>query len=436
MTKIKQTVSVFWFRRDLRFEDNRALFEATKSETPIVPLFIFDTTILSQLDDKNDRRVHFIHQVLTELQQELLSIGCSLCVRMGKPLDIFKQLVEEFDVKTVYANNDYESAAIKRDKEIDAFLHTKSIQFLSFKDQVIFEWNEVLKVNGEPYSIFTPFSIKWKQKLSGKDLLHYPSESSLSNFVQIESTTFPSLKDIGFNKTNFEFIQPILDTNIISDYENTRNIPSIEGTTHLGVHLRFGTISIRKVVAIAIQTNEQWLNELIWREFFKSILMHFPHVETRAFRPKYEAIAWRNNEAEFEAWTAGRTGYPIVDAGMRQLNETGWMHNRVRMIVAGFLTKHLLIDWRWGEVYFANRLIDYELSSNNGNWQWSAGCGCDAVPYFRVFNPTEQTKHFDPDMKYIRTWVKEFETLEYPQPIVEHSFARNRALDTYKRGLN
>jgi deoxyribodipyrimidine photo-lyase len=436
MKKIKQTVSIFWFRRDLRFEDNRALFEATKSETQILPLFIFDTDILSQLEDKNDRRVDYIHQALTYLQNKLLPLGRSLCIRTGKPLDIFKTLLEEYDVKSVYTNNDYEQSAIARDRAIAAFLKPNSIRFLSFKDQVIFEWNEVLKANGEPYSIFTPYSKVWKQKLSENNFLPYPSEDFISKFIPTEHPSFPSLSDIGFNKTDMVFSTPMLNKSIIANYENTRNIPAIEGTTGLSLHLRFGTISIRKVVSCALETNEQWLNELIWREFFMSIMVHFPHVETGAFRKKYEAIAWRNNEKEFEAWCEGRTGYPIVDAGMRQLNETGWMHNRVRMIVASFLTKHLLIDWRWGEAYFANKLIDYELSSNNGNWQWAAGCGCDAAPYFRVFNPTEQTKRFDPKLKYIRKWVKEFDTLDYPQPIVEHSFARNRALEAYKNGIN
>jgi len=436
MTKIKQTVSIFWFRRDLRFEDNHALFEVTKSETLILPLFIFDTDILSQLEDKNDRRVDFVYQALTDLQNKLLPIGRSLCIRIGKPLDIFKILLEEYDVKAVYTNSDYERSAIARDRAIEAFLKTNSIRFLSFKNQVIFEWNEVLKTNGEPYSIFTPYSKVWKQKLSENDLLPYPSEDFINKFIPLEHPSFPSLTDIGFNKTDMVFSTPVLDKNIIANYENTRIIPAIEGTTRLSIHLRFGTISIRKVVTCALETNEQWLNELIWREFFMSILVHFPQVETGPFRKKHEAISWRNNEKEFEAWCEGRTGYPIVDAGMRQLNETGWMHNRVRMIVASFLTKHLLIDWRWGEAYFANKLIDYELSSNNGNWQWAAGCGCDAAPYFRVFNPTEQTKRFDPELKYIRKWVKEFDTLNYPQPIVEHSFARNRALETYKNGIN
>ena len=436
MTKIKQTVSIFWFRRDLRLEDNHALFEALQCNVPVLPIFIFDTEILSQLDDKKDRRVDFIHQALVHLQKKIESHGSTLYVRAGKAVDVLKNLTEEYNIKTVYTNSDYELSAIKRDKEIQVFLQTRNIPILFFKDQVIFEWNEVLKANGEPYSIFTPYSKIWKQKLAEMQLETYHSEQYLQNLLQSENEFQISLADIGFNKTDIVFEVPYFDADIIFNYENTRNIPAIEGTTRLSIHLRFGTVSIRKSVEFALKTNEQWLNELIWREFFMSILVHFPHVETGAFRQKYEAIAWRNNEKEFEAWCEGKTGYPIVDAGMRQLNATGWMHNRVRMIVASFLTKHLLIDWRWGEAYFANKLIDYELSSNNGNWQWAAGCGCDAAPYFRVFNPTEQTKRFDPNLLYIRKWVQDLETLDYPQPIVEHSFARKRALETYKKGIN
>ncbi|MFZ4725698.1 MAG: cryptochrome/photolyase family protein, partial [Paludibacter sp.] len=336
----------------------------------------------------------------------------------------------------VYTNRDYESYAIKRDKEIETFIQGKGIEFISYKDQVIFEADEVLKSNGEPYTIFTPYSKVWKQKLTEKNYEINSSEKLFSQFVKIEKLPFPSLVDIGFEETDIRFILPVIDETIISNYEETRNIPSVEGTTRLSIHLRFGTISIREIVAMALKLNEQWLNELIWREFFMSILVNFPYVEKGAFRKKYEGINWRNNENEFLCWCKGKTGYPIVDAGMRQLNETGWMHNRVRMVVASFLTKHLLIDWRWGEAYFANKLIDYELSANNGNWQWAAGCGCDAAPYFRVFNPTEQTKRFDPELKYIRKWVKDFDSLDYPQPIVEHSFARNRALEVYKKGIN
>lgn len=431
-----KSVAVFWFRRDLRLEDNAGLFHALQSGIAILPLFIFDTDILSQLEDKHDRRVDFIHQVLTSLQIQLEAVGSSLLVRIGKPLEIFKQLADEYNIKAVYTNRDYESYALQRDKNAKEFLSSKSIEFLTFKDQVIFESNEVLKSNGEPYSIFTPYSKIWKQNLSERSYSSFPSQPLINHFVKIKKMPIPTLAEIGFQKTDMIFVPPTVDESIITTYDETRNLPAVEGTTRLSVHLRFGTVSVRKLVGLALKLNEVWLNELIWREFFMSILVHFPHVETGAFRKKYESIEWRNNETEFAAWCEGKTGYPIVDAGMRQLNETGWMHNRVRMVVASFLTKHLLIDWRWGEAYFANKLIDYELSANNGNWQWAAGCGCDAAPYFRVFNPTEQTKRFDPELKYIRRWVKELDSFDYPEPIVEHSFARIRALEVYKRGLN
>jgi len=436
MTKINKNVAVFWFRRDLRLEDNAGLFHALKSGISVLPLFIFDTEILSQLEDKHDRRVDFIHQALTSLQIQLEAVGSSLCVKIGKPLDVFTQLTEEYNINSVYTNRDYERSALQRDKEVKELLGSKSIEFLTFKDQVIFESNEVLKSNGEPYTIFTPYSKIWKNNLSEKSYESFPSQQLINQFVKIENMPIPTLQEIGFQKTDMLFIPPTVDESIIATYDETRNLPAVEGTTRLSVHLRFGTVSVRKLVGLALKLNEVWLNELIWREFFMSILVHFPNVETGAFRKKYEGIAWRNNETEFAAWCEGKTGYPIVDAGMRQLNETGWMHNRVRMVVASFLTKHLLIDWRWGEAYFANKLIDYELSANNGNWQWAAGCGCDAAPYFRVFNPTEQTKRFDPDLIYIRRWVKELDSFEYPQPIVEHAFARNRALEVYKKGIN
>ena len=436
MTKIIKNVAVFWFRRDSRLEDNAGLFHALQSGFPILPLFIFDTDILAQLEDKHDRRVDFIHQALTSLQIKLEAVGSSLCVKIGKPLDVFTQLAEEYNINAVYTNRDYEKYALQRDRSINEFLGSKSIEFLTYKDQVIFESNEVLKSNGEPYTIFTPYSKIWKQNLSEKSYMSFPSQQHINQFVKVETMPIPSLEEIGFYKTDMLFILPTVDESIIITYDETRNLPAVEGTTRLSVHLRFGTVSVRKLMSLAIKLNEVWLNELIWREFFMSILVHFPHVETGAFRKKYESIAWRNNETEFAAWCEGKTGYPIVDAGMRQLNETGWMHNRVRMVVASFLTKHLLIDWRWGEAYFANKLIDYELSANNGNWQWAAGCGCDAAPYFRVFNPSEQTKRFDPELKYIRHWVKELDSFDYPQPIVEHSFARNRALEVYKKGIN
>lgn len=427
---------VFWFRRDLRLEDNAGLFHALQSENPVLPLFIFDTNILSQLDDKYDRRVDLIHQVLCRMNQSLEQIGSQLIVTTGNPSEVFQQLSSEYEIKAVYTNRDYEPYALNRDKEIESFLRTKNIDFYTYKDQVIFESNEVLKSDGEPYTIFTPYSKVWKAKLSQANYQPFTSEKLVSNFIKTGKQIIPALADIGFRKTEYQYTPPVLNENIVQTYEDTRNLPAIDGTTGLSPHLRFGTISVRQLVSKAITLNEQWLNELIWREFFMSILVHFPHVVNGAFKKKYDQIKWRNNEDEFELWCKGKTGYPIVDAGMRQLNETGWMHNRVRMIVASFLTKHLLIDWRWGEAYFASKLLDYDLSANNGNWQWAAGCGCDAAPYFRVFNPTEQTKKFDPELIYIRKWVKEFDTLDYSQPIVEHAFARNRALEVYKKGIN
>jgi len=435
MAKINPSVVIFWFRRDLRLEDNTGLFHALQSGFPVLPVFIFDTDILSQLDDKHDRRVDFIHQVLTRLQKELEVIGSSLCVKAGKPLEVFKQLIQEFDVKAVYTNRDYEAYALERDGEVKVYLQSKGIKLNTFKDQVIFEHTEVLKANGEPYTIFTPYSKIWKQNLTEKDYCPYPSNQSLNKFVSIGRNTIPTLEEIGFKKTEYNYSPPTLDESVIRTYDETRNIPAIERTSGMSVHLRFGTISIRELVTRALELNEQWLNELIWREFFMTILVHFPYVEKGSFKKKYDAIAWRNNETEFIRWCEGRTGYPMVDAGMRQLNETGLMHNRVRMVVASFLTKHLLIDWRWGEAYFANKLLDYELSANNGNWQWAAGCGCDAAPYFRIFNPTEQTKRYDPELRYIRRWVKELDSLDYPLPMVEHSLARNRALEAYKKAV-
>jgi deoxyribodipyrimidine photo-lyase len=436
MTKINSTVAVFWFRRDLRLEDNAGLYHALQSGWKLLPLFIFDTSILSQLDDKSDRRVDFIHQALTLLQSQLEAMGSSLIVKTGKPLDIFKLLVIDLDVKAVYCNRDYEPYALEREGAIRNLLEKKDIEFHSFKDQVIFEADEVLKSNGEPYTVFTPYSRIWKQKLTLESYNPYPSENLKDQFIKTEKHVIPELEELGFHKTGLTYRAPVVNKNVIRTYDETRNFPAIEGSSRLSVHIRFGTISIRKLVSMAVELNETWLNELIWREFFMSILFHFPEVEKHPFKKKYEAIDWRNNEEEFERWCDGKTGYPLVDAGMRQLNETGRMHNRVRMVAASFLTKHLLIEWRWGEAYFATKLLDYDLSANNGNWQWAAGCGCDAAPYFRIFNPMEQTKKFDPQLKYIHRWVKELDTFEYPQPVVEHTFARNRALEAYKKGIN
>ncbi|WP_291884470.1 deoxyribodipyrimidine photo-lyase [Chryseobacterium sp.] len=422
-------INVFWFRRDLRLEDNAGLYHALQSGNKVLPVFIFDTEILDLLQDKSDKRVDYIHQALNSLDRELKIYNSGLKAYYGKPIDIFKQITEEFEIDTVFCNRDYEPQAIKRDKQIADFLQKNGVGFLDFKDQVIFEKNEILKSDQSPYTIFTPYSKKWKENLQSVE--EYRSDPN--NFIQLKDTLeILSLEDIGFKKTEVSFIKPSLDRRIIDSYQQYRDFPALDHTTHLGIALRFGTISIRKCVKFALEHSDTWLNELIWREFFMQILFHFPDVVAHCFKKKYESINWRNNEEEFKAWCEGKTGYPIVDAGMRELNETGFMHNRVRMIVASFLTKHLLIDWRWGEAYFAQKLLDYDLSANNGNWQWAAGCGCDAVPYFRIFNPEEQTKKFDKNHVYIKKWLTNY---DQPAPLVEHKFARERALETYKKAL-
>jgi deoxyribodipyrimidine photo-lyase len=430
---LKREISLFWFRRDLRIEDNHGLYRALMSTTPILPLFILDTDILDHLENKADNRLSFIYKNVRKLDSIFKQHKSSLLVEYGKPMDIWKALTEKYTIKVVYTNHDYEPYAIKRDKEIGQFLTSKNILFNTYKDQVIFEKNEVTKADGLPYTIFTPYSKVWKAKLAELNWEIYPSENLLANLAPIYFD-FPTLTQTGFSENEALSIAiPELDLNMIQKYDEVRNIPSVHGTSRLSVHLRFGTISVRKLVAIALKTNEQWLNELIWREFFMQILFHFPQVISNCFKLQYEGIQWRNDEEEFKHWCMGTTGYPIVDAGMRELNETGFMHNRVRMVVASFLTKHLLIDWRWGEAYFAEKLMDYELSANNGNWQWAAGTGCDSAPYFRVFNPSEQARKFDPDSIYIEKWLSPND-LTTP-PIVEHSFARNRALEVYKKGL-
>ncbi|MFY1046352.1 cryptochrome/photolyase family protein [Chryseobacterium sp. GP-SGM7] len=422
-------INIFWFRRDLRLQDNTGLNSALKSDHKVLPIFIFDSEILNQLENKSDRRVDYIHQVLEGMNEELVKHQSGIKTYLGKPLEIFKEIIKEFDVKTVFCNRDYEPQAIQRDKEITDFFKKNNIEFKDFKDQVIFEKDEIVKNDGLPYTVYTPFSKKWKEKFFQTEILLPLTD--FGDFYSFKAKKIHSLKEIGFEKTDLVFEKPILDKKIIESYDKNRDFPSLDHTTRLGIALRFGTISVRKCVKYASEHNETWLNELIWREFFMQILYHFPKVVKNCFKEKYEKIEWRNSEKEFKLWCEGKTGYPIVDAGMRQLNETGFMHNRVRMVVASFLTKHLLIDWRWGEVYFAEKLLDYELSSNNGNWQWAAGCGCDAAPYFRIFNPAEQTKKFDKDQKYIRKWLPQ--NYSEISQIVDHSFARNRALETYKK---
>jgi deoxyribodipyrimidine photo-lyase len=426
-----------WFRRDLRLNDNAALYHALKSGFPVVPLFIFDKNILDKLEDKSDRRVEFIHSALQNMQQELVSFDGTFDVRYGFPEKIWPQLISDYDIQNVYTNHDYEPYALERDGAIGAMLNAQGIGFQTFKDQVIFEKDEVTKDDGKPYTVFTPYSRKWKAKLTDFYLKPYSTEQYFPAFFRQPAKDIPTLDKMGFKGVAMPFPERIIKAELIAKYKDQRDIPSLPGTSKLGVHLRFGTLGIRKLAAYARPLSEGFLNELIWRDFYHMILHHFPHVGAgKAFKKEYNNIAWRNNEAEFQAWCEGRTGYPIVDAGMRELNATGFMHNRVRMITASFLIKHLLIDWRWGEAYFAQKLLDFDLAANNGGWQWAASSGCDAAPYFRVFNPTLQAQKFDPKGVYIRKWVPEFESLtNYPRPIVQHEFARARVLQTYKDAL-
>ena len=427
-------MTIFWFRRDLRLEDNTALYFALQENKSVVPIFIFDTTILNQLE-KDDARVTFIHQQLVAINNQLQTIGKSLAVFYGEPLEIFSKLISENKMESVYANHDYEPAARKRDKSINDLLKSHQIAFKTCKDQVIFEKSEVVKEDQNPYVVYTPYAKKWKEKLNTTAISHYPSETLLDKIIP-HNYSFLSLESIGFIPSMITLPIYNISEKLVANYEATRNFPSISGTSLLGTHLRFGTISIRKLVKYAQSfPNPTFLNELIWREFFMQILWHFPHTVHKSFKEKYDQIQWENNEINFQKWCEGKTGYPFVDAGMRELNASGHMHNRVRMIVASFLCKHLLIDWRWGETYFANKLLDYEQSSNVGNWQWAAGSGVDAAPYFRIFNPTEQIKKFDAEWKYIKKWIPELDTLDYPKPIVEHKVAREKCLITYKKAL-
>jgi len=430
----KDAIAVFWFRRDLRLEDNVGLYHALRSGHPVLPVFILDTEILDRLEEKADRRVAFILAALGEINKKLASAGSSLKVLHRTPVEAFRKILDEYDVKAVFTNRDYEPYATARDEKISLLLKNSAIPFHSFKDQVILEKKEVVKSDGTPYTVFTPYSRAWKKQLTIQDTESFFSEKHAGNFLKLPAARIPGPEEISFTNTDTVSPVPAINQEIIRNYHLTRDIPSLEGTTRLGVHLRFGTVSIRQLVRTALDLNETWLNELIWREFFMSIIWHFPHVTDNSFKTRYEAMQWRNNEEEFDRWCNGMTGYPIVDAGMRELNTTGFMHNRVRMITASFLAKHLLTDWRWGEAYFAGKLLDYELSSNNGNWQWAAGTGCDAAPWFRIFNPAEQMRKFDPQMRYIRRWVPELDSCSYPRPVVDHSLARERALATYSHG--
>jgi len=433
---IKPSINVMWFRRDLRLFDNVALYEALRSGLPVIPLFIFDKNILDDLEDKADRRVAFIHAALLNMQAELMKLGSSLEVYYSTPVETFQLLQKKYAVSKVFINRDYEQYAIQRDATIEHKLQQEGVSFYTYKDQVIFEKKEITKEDGLPYTIFTPYSNKWKAAVTDEILKNYVTETYFSAFYKQTEQNIPSLEIMGFIPMEPSFPPRELNADIIEKYTEQRNFPSINGTSRMGVHLRFGTVSIRQLVRQAQKLNQTFLNELIWREFYQMILWNFPRIsEGRAFKKEYDLIEWRNDKTEFQKWCEGKTGYPIVDAGMRELNATGYMHNRVRMIVASFLSKHLLIDWRWGEQYFAKKLLDYDFASNNGGWQWAAGSGCDAAPYFRVFNPTLQTEKFDKDLKYVRKWVPELDSFDYPAPMVVHEVARKRALDTYAKAL-
>lgn len=429
-------VSIFWFRRDLRLEDNAGLWKALKSGHPVVPIFIFDRNILDKLEDKSDARVSFLHQRLTELQSQLTEMGSSLHVFYGTPEEAMNTLSQTYTVRSVFLNRDYEPYARERDEFVFNYWSEHEVPVVGAKDHVIFEKNEVVKADGTPYLVFSPYGKAWRKKLTDYHAKAYPNAKYFENFLKQQPIVIPSLESMGFRATEISLPSSNVDESIIKTYDATRNFPANErGTTRLGMHLRFGSISVRSLLRKGLVGNDTFVNELIWRDFFQMALYYFPDSREKAIKPKYDLIPWETNMEHFKAWCEGRTGYPIVDAGMRELNTTGYMHNRVRMIVASFLTKHLLIDWRLGERYFAEKLLDFDLASNIGGWQWASGSGLDAAPYFRVFNPTSQLEKFDKQLTYVKRWVPEYGTAQYPKPIVEHKWARERCLDRFKTAL-
>jgi deoxyribodipyrimidine photo-lyase len=433
-------LSLFWFRRDLRLDDNAGLYQALRGPHPVLCLFIFDREILDDLTDARDARVEFIHQATGALRDELQALGSALIVRNGKPLEIFEKILSEYEIAAVYTNRDYEPYAVERDGAVEKLLAKRGIELVTTKDHVIFEHGEVLKNDGTPYTVFTPYSRRWLEKLDSRGrpsfyLQSYPTERYFANFYKTSPLPFPTLSALGFEPSGIEFPPPQVADELLRRYADRRDIPAVDGTSRLGIHFRFGTISIRERARLARPLSDVYLKELIWRDFYSMLLAHFPRVVGEPYRLQFRNFPWREAPADLERWKQGRTGYPLVDAGMRELNATGYMHNRVRMVAASLLVKHLLIDWREGEAYFAEKLLDYELATNNGSWQWVAGTGADAAPPFRVFNPLEQARKFDPKQVYIRKWIAEYGTPDYPEPMVEHEFARERYLATYRRAV-
>ena len=436
MKDISNGTAIYWLRRDLRLHDNHALYQALRSELPVIPIFIFDRNILEELP-RDDARVTFIHHTLNTLKQDLSKHGSDLKVYYGDPIEIYKEIISAYQVKVIYSNRDYEPYALTRDKKVRRLIEAEGGAYYDYKDHVITDQREILSNSEKPYTVFTPYKKKWLARLEEHGIQQYPSEQKLDHLAKLDRQPIITLDEMGFTRSSMSIPELTVAQGVIKNYDKTRDYPGIDnGTSRLGIHFRFGTISIREKALKAQQLNATFLSELIWRDFYSQIIYNFPHVVDSAFRDKYDTISWRTDESDLQAWKDGQTGYPMVDAGMRELNATGHMHNRVRMVTASFLTKHLLINWRMGEAYFAEKLLDFDLSSNNGGWQWASGSGTDAAPYFRIFNPTSQLHKFDKELIYVKKWIPEYGTDAYPEPIVDHKYARQRCLDTYKAVLN
>ena len=465
--------SLVWFRRDLRDFDHAALYHALKTSSQVFCIFVFDTEILDKLSNKQDRRVEFIWESVKELKAALQANGGDLIVMHGKARELIPTYALQANIHAVFANRDYEPSAVARDAEVAAKLAQNNIEFHSFKDQVLFEKDEILSLSNKPYSVFTPYKNAHLKKLDDFYLKPYPVDGYIHNYAKVAPSHLISLESMGFVRTNLADVR--LPTGMsggaqlfadfetrMHQYKDARNFPAVKGVSYLSVHLRFGTVSIRHLARQARNHanagSQTWLNELIWRDFYSQILHHHPQVAAgRAYKAEFENLPFPNDEALFKAWCEGKTGYPLIDAAMRQINSTGFMHNRLRMVVACFLVKDLLIDWRWGERYFAEHLIDFDLSANNGGWQWAASTGCDAQPWFRIFNPITQSERFDAAGKFIRKYVPELANCsdeeihapwqmsslmqqlcnviigkDYPTPIVDHATQRALALDLHK----